>query len=209
MDIRERMLGGYPCLTAGAGGPLVVLVGLNPESGVAAGPMRRTHELTVRGWARDRTVYYFNRRPGLPAGMTMSALTAEHAQALRDSFSEPVDVLGMSTGGSIAQQLAAEHPDIVRRLAFISTGCRSVPTRGNCNVRSGGRRASGAGDQRRRSGPTTGAAGCGLSGVVVWTAPVLTRRATGHGHHHRGRRRVRLGRPAGRAEPDASGRRGS
>jgi pimeloyl-ACP methyl ester carboxylesterase len=32
--------------------------------------------------------------------------------------------LGLSTGGSIAQQLAADHPDVVRRLALLSTGCR-------------------------------------------------------------------------------------
>ena len=68
-----------------------------------------------------------NRRPGLPRGMTMAALTAEHAQALREAFDEPVDLLGASTGGSIAQQLAAEHRDVVRRLALVSTGCRLGP----------------------------------------------------------------------------------
>lgn len=124
MDIRESALGDYPCLTAGTGRALVMLAGLSPESGVAPGPMRRTHELTVRGWAADRRIFYLNRRPGLGSGMTMGALAAEHAQALRAGFSEPVDVLGMSTGGSIAQQLAAEHPDVVRRLALISTACR-------------------------------------------------------------------------------------
>jgi pimeloyl-ACP methyl ester carboxylesterase len=124
MEIQESTLGGYPCLVAGAGPPLVVLAGLAPEAGVAPGPMRRTHELTLRGWARDRTAYYLNRRPGLPYGITMAGLAAEHAQALRSGLSLPVDVLGMSTGGSIAQQLAAEHPDVVRRLALISTACR-------------------------------------------------------------------------------------
>ena len=57
----------------------------------------------------------------------MAALAAEHAQALREAFDEPVDLLGASTGGSIAQQLAAEHRDVVRRLAPVSTGCRLGP----------------------------------------------------------------------------------
>jgi pimeloyl-ACP methyl ester carboxylesterase len=57
----------------------------------------------------------------------MAALAAEHARALREVFGEPVDLLGVSTGGSIAQQLAAEHRDVVRRLALVSTACRLGP----------------------------------------------------------------------------------
>jgi len=124
MQVRESSLGAFPCLVAGSGPPLVLLAGLAPEAGVAAGPMRRTHESAMRPWTREREVFYVNRRPGLPPGMTMAALAAEHAQALRETFDEPVDVLGTSTGGSIAQQLAAEQPDVVRRLALVSTGCR-------------------------------------------------------------------------------------
>jgi pimeloyl-ACP methyl ester carboxylesterase len=35
-----------------------------------------------------------------------------------------VDVVGTSTGGSIAQQLAADHRGVVRRLVLVSTACR-------------------------------------------------------------------------------------
>lgn len=124
MDVRESSLGTLPCLEAGSGSPLVVLAGLTPEAGVSAGSWRRMHEASMRPWARERQVFYVNRRPGLPRGMTMAALAAEHAQGLREAFDEPVDLLGTSTGGSIAQQLVAEHPDVVRRLVLVSTGCR-------------------------------------------------------------------------------------
>jgi pimeloyl-ACP methyl ester carboxylesterase len=127
MDVRESTLGTLPCLAAGSGPPLVVLAGLTPEAGVAAGPLRRMHEAAMGPWAQDREVFYVNRRPGLPRGMTMAALAAEHAQGLRERFDEPVDVIGASTGGSVAQQLAAEHGDVVRRLVLVSTGCRLGP----------------------------------------------------------------------------------
>ncbi len=127
MDVRESSLGTLPCLVAGSGPPLVLLAGLMPEAGVSAGSLRRMLGSSMRPWVRDRQVFCVNRRPGLPRGMTMAALAAEHAQALRDGFDEPVDVLGASTGGSIAQQLGAEHPDVVRRLVLVSTGCRLGP----------------------------------------------------------------------------------
>jgi pimeloyl-ACP methyl ester carboxylesterase len=106
---------------------MVVLAGLSPEAGVSAGPLRRMHEAAMGPWAQEREVFYVNRRPGLPRGMTMAGLAAEHAQGLRETFDEPVDLMGASTGGSVAQQIAAEHGDVVRRLVLVSTGCRLGP----------------------------------------------------------------------------------
>jgi pimeloyl-ACP methyl ester carboxylesterase len=75
-------------------------------------------------------VFYLNRRPGLPSGLTMPMVAGEHAEALQAAFGGPVDVLGVSTGGSIAQQVAADHPQVVRRLVLISTGCLLSRRRG-------------------------------------------------------------------------------
>jgi pimeloyl-ACP methyl ester carboxylesterase len=66
--------------------------------------------------ARDRTVFVVLRRPGLPRGTTIADMAADQAVMIREAFGVPVDVVGTSTGGTIALQLAADHPDTVRRL---------------------------------------------------------------------------------------------
>ena len=124
---QQGLLGRLPYVAAGAGPPLLLLAGLAPHAGVPTGPFRRWELTVTRPFAGRRRVYYVNRRPGSPRGMTMAALAVEHADALRAGFGAPVDVLGLSTGGSIAQQLAADHPDVVDRLVLLSTACRLGP----------------------------------------------------------------------------------
>jgi pimeloyl-ACP methyl ester carboxylesterase len=115
-------LGSFPCFVSGDGPPLVLLAGLLPKTGVAN--WQKMHTSTTVPYTVRRRVYYLNRRPGLPPGMTFAELAAEHADAMRRTFDGPVDLLGLSTGGSIAQQVAADHPHVVRRLALLSTGYR-------------------------------------------------------------------------------------
>jgi pimeloyl-ACP methyl ester carboxylesterase len=117
-------MGGLPYFATGSGPPLVVLGGLAPDTGVESDSAVRMNSGFVKPFATRRRVHFFNRRPGLPRGMTMADLASEHADALREGFGAPVDLFGMSTGGSIAQQLAADHPDVVRRLVIVSSACR-------------------------------------------------------------------------------------
>jgi pimeloyl-ACP methyl ester carboxylesterase len=124
VEARESTIGSLPCLVAGVGDPLVVLAGLMPQAGVADGPLRSTHEAAMRPWTHGHEVHYVNLRPGFPRGITMSAIAVEYARGIEETFGGPVDVLGMSTGGSIAQQLAAQHPGVIRRLVLLSTACR-------------------------------------------------------------------------------------
>lgn len=82
----------------------------------------------VRKLADRRRLVVLNRWPNLPRDLTMATLARRHADAIREGFGgEAVDLLGTSTGGSIAQQMAAQHPDVVRRLALLSTACRLGP----------------------------------------------------------------------------------
>lgn len=98
------------CVVVGDGPPLVVFPGL------ASRPV--TSRLSYLGLARvtKRRVYVINRPTGLPRGITMPELAARHAQILSLLFTEPVNLLGASTGGAIALQLAVDHPQLVNRL---------------------------------------------------------------------------------------------
>ncbi|MFG2341008.1 thioesterase domain-containing protein [Streptomyces yangpuensis] len=69
----------------------------------------------LRPFGERFTTHLVVRPPGLPPATTMAQPAAAHADAIRATFSRPVNVLGLSTGGSLALQLAADHPELVSR----------------------------------------------------------------------------------------------
>ena len=121
MEVERGTYGPLPYAALGAGPPLAVFAGLSPDTGYGGAGMLRASAGPFLGLGRRLVV--FNRRAGLPRGMTMAELAREHAAALREGFGR-VDLVGISTGGSIAQQVAADHPDVVDRLVLASTACR-------------------------------------------------------------------------------------
>jgi pimeloyl-ACP methyl ester carboxylesterase len=126
--VREGTLhGGLPYLAVGQGPPLVVFVGLTAEHANTPGLARRLELQTLKPMARHFTVYAVNRKPGLPAGSTIEDLAGHYAKAIAREFPGPVCVEGVSTGGSIAQQFAIDHPQLVRRLVLAVTACRLSP----------------------------------------------------------------------------------
>ena len=108
------------------GGPrnLVIFEGLNfnhrPPSGLALRMMSRN----FKRLAQEFTVYNVGRRPGLPAGYSMRDMSEDYATMIRDELGGPVNVMGISTGGPIAQHFAADHPELVQRLVLAMTGYR-------------------------------------------------------------------------------------
>jgi pimeloyl-ACP methyl ester carboxylesterase len=127
VDIERGVYGSLPYAAIGSGSPLVVLAGLMPVTGVAGDATVRSIVHPLLPLAGSRRLVVLNRRAGLPLGMTMAELAGEHADALSDAFAAPVDLLGTSTGGSIAAQLSADHGDLIRRLVLISAACRLGP----------------------------------------------------------------------------------
>ncbi len=114
------------CITFGRGArPLVLLQGLNTR-GIrgAALPLAWMYRI----FAKEYTVYLFDRPAELPAGVTVRQLAADTAAAMDALGVANADVLGVSQGGMIAQYLAIDRPDLVRRLVLAVTLARNNPT---------------------------------------------------------------------------------
>jgi pimeloyl-ACP methyl ester carboxylesterase len=68
----------------------------------------------------DFTIYSVLRKPNMPEGYTMKNMADDYATMIGEEFGEPVDVIGLSSGGSIALYFAADHPELVRKLIIHS-----------------------------------------------------------------------------------------
>ncbi|MDQ4491317.1 alpha/beta hydrolase [Sinomonas sp. ASV486] len=117
---------GMPSFRLGTGRPLVVLPGLTPRHVVPRGTAFLAESRTLGPLARSREVWWVNRRAGLGPDATMEDIAADYADRL-PRLGAPVDVMGISTGGIVALQLAADRPDLVRRLVLVASGCRLGP----------------------------------------------------------------------------------
>jgi pimeloyl-ACP methyl ester carboxylesterase len=127
MAAERGMIGSLPYLAVGRGAPMLFLGGISPEAGVDAPGTELMNASLLKPLAKHRRVLFVNRRKGLPPGMSIAEVARAHADAIRSLGRGPVDVVGISTGGSIAQQLAADHPDVVDRLVLLCTACRLGP----------------------------------------------------------------------------------
>jgi pimeloyl-ACP methyl ester carboxylesterase len=122
-----RLTAGLPYLRLGQGPPLVMAPGLSAEHANPAGLMRRVSLSSAGPFARHFTVYLANRKAGLAPGSTMSDIAGDYAKAIEDDIGGPVALHGTSTGGSVALQLAIDHPHLVRRLVLAAAACRLSP----------------------------------------------------------------------------------
>jgi pimeloyl-ACP methyl ester carboxylesterase len=113
----------YACIGNGERN-LVVFGGLDFRHKPPSGIMLRMSTGYLRGFTDSYKIYIVNRKPGLPPGYSMSDMADDYAVMIKNELGGVADIIGVSTGGAIAQHFAIDHPDLVRRLVLAMTGFR-------------------------------------------------------------------------------------
>lgn len=80
-----------------------------------------------RRFTKEFTVYVFDRRNGRDPECTISSMAEDLAGAMIALNITNAYVVGVSQGGMIAQYLAAEHPELVKRLVLGVTASKTNP----------------------------------------------------------------------------------
>ncbi len=113
-----------PHLVVGSGPPVVLLPGLGPQHTGLRAHHRALQHVEVARLARSFTVWIIARPPVITTGTTIKQLGDHYADTITTLFTNPIDIIGVSTGGSIALQLAIDHPHLPSRLVLVSTAFR-------------------------------------------------------------------------------------
>lgn len=101
---------------------LIMIQGLNTRDVKGNGIMLA---YMYRIFAKDYTVYMFDRRRNLPEGITVKDMAADIAGAMDALGITKADVFGVSQGGMIAQCLAINRPELVNKLVLAVTLSRN------------------------------------------------------------------------------------
>ena len=103
-------------VTFGSGpGTLVLVPGLSLRS-IHGTAMALGHMYRI--FAKDYTVYVIDRKNEINDGITIADLAADLAETMCRLNIKQADVIGISQGGMIAQYLALDHPELVRKLVL-------------------------------------------------------------------------------------------
>ena len=70
---------------------------------------------------RDYTVYMFSRKNKMPEGYSIRDMADDQIKVMKDLGIDQADLLGVSQGGMIAQYMAIDHPEMVRKLILAVT----------------------------------------------------------------------------------------
>ena len=105
--------------------PLVMIQGLSTRNLKGAG---FSLAIAYRIFAKEYTVFLFDRRKNVCEGTTILDLAKDFAKCMDILNIKNADIFAVSQGGMIAQELAIERPDLVRKLVLAVTLCQNNET---------------------------------------------------------------------------------
>lgn len=104
---------------------LIMIQGLNTR-GIKGAALSLAYMYRI--FAKEYTVYLFDRRPVVYDGITVRDMALDIASAMDALGLKNADVFGTSQGGMITQYLAIDRPDLVRKLILAVTLSRNNDT---------------------------------------------------------------------------------
>lgn len=104
---------------------LLMIQGLN-TNGIKGAAVSLAYMYRI--FAKEYTVYLFDRRDKVYGGITVKEMAIDIAAAMDELGLKNADVFGVSQGGMIAQYLAIERPDLVHKLVLAVTAARNNST---------------------------------------------------------------------------------
>ncbi len=119
---------GVPYAKLSDKGPiLVVFTGSELEHQPPTKTAQQGFYIGLKRLTRQYSIYLTSRKQNLPKGYTAQDVSNDYAEMIRKDIGQPVHIMGMSSGGSNAMHLAADHPDLVNKLVLAMTGYRLNP----------------------------------------------------------------------------------
>ena len=104
---------------------LLMIQGLN-TNGIKGAALSLAYMYRI--FAKEYTVYLFDRRDSVYEGITIREFAMDIAAAMDELGIKNADIFGVSQGGMIAQYLAIERPDLVHKLVLVVTAARNNST---------------------------------------------------------------------------------
>ena len=100
--------------------PLLFIRGLPATVGAPHGLERYFERQLLRGATRERHVFAVGHPDHISANVTMSELAHEYSSLIDERFDGHVTLMGISTGASVALQVATMRPDQVDALVIVA-----------------------------------------------------------------------------------------
>ena len=110
-----------------SGPALVIFTGSELEHMPPSKMTQQGYFVGLKRLRQNYSVYLMSRKPNLPKGYTAQDMSNDFAKMIRKDIGTPVHIMGMSSGGSSAMHLAADHPDLMDKLILAMTGYRLNP----------------------------------------------------------------------------------